>query len=126
MLKRRKISSETFTATCGFEAKLWLAADKLRQMLCWQWSGATWTTESCQRGERGDVHQFGVPPMNALRDSAFLQSEASLQVEGDAKDNMAGFVLANSSMSFNQSGEGDTRRDDRKFCFERTSLFSAN
>jgi hypothetical protein len=28
----------------------------------WQWSGATWTTEGCPQGERGGVHQFGVPP----------------------------------------------------------------
>ena len=29
----------------------------------WQWSGATWTTrQGCPKGERGGVHQFGVPP----------------------------------------------------------------
>ena len=28
----------------------------------WQWSGATWITEGCSQGERGSVHQFGVPP----------------------------------------------------------------
>jgi type I restriction enzyme M protein len=29
----------------------------------WQWSGATWTTrKGCPQGERGGVHQFGVPP----------------------------------------------------------------
>ena len=89
------------------------------------------------------------PPFNdsdtALRDSAFLQSEATMQVVSEAKDNfrkdddvrwqfgvppkgnanfawvqhfihhlapqgMAGFVLANGSMSSNQSGEGDIRR----------------
>ena len=89
------------------------------------------------------------PPFNdsdtALRDSAFLQSEAKKQVVSEAKDNFrkdddvrwqfgvppngnanfawvqhfihhlaptgfAGFVLANGSMSSNQSGEGDIRR----------------
>ena len=55
----------------------------------------------------------------ALRRSAFLQSEASPQVVSEAKDNMAGVdfvclrcapaVLANGSMSSNQSGEGDIR-----------------
>jgi predicted lipid carrier protein YhbT len=30
MSAKRKASSETSTATIGFEAKLWLAADKLR------------------------------------------------------------------------------------------------
>jgi len=49
-------------------------------------------------------------PQTALRDSAFLQREASPQVVSEAKDNMAGFVLANGSMSSNQSGEGDIRR----------------
>jgi hypothetical protein len=28
----------------------------------WQWSGGTWTTDGCPQGERGGVHQFGVPP----------------------------------------------------------------
>ena len=46
-------------------------------------------------------------PQTARRDSAFLQSEAKQQVVSEAKDNMAGFVLANGSMSSNQSGEGD-------------------
>ena len=54
------------------------------------------------------------PPFNdsdtALRDGAFLQSEATPQVVSEAKDNMAGFVLANGGMSANQSGEGDIRR----------------
>jgi type I restriction enzyme M protein len=94
----------------------------------WQWSGATWTTrKGCPEGERGGVHQFGVPPkgnanfawvqhfihhlapQTAQRDSAFLQSKASPQVVSEAKDNMAGFVLANGSMSSNQSGDCPAR-----------------
>ncbi|MFO1439683.1 MAG: hypothetical protein U1F81_15280 [Verrucomicrobiaceae bacterium] len=54
-------------------------------------------------------HFIHLAPQTALRDSAMLQSEASLQVVSEAKDNMAGFVLANGSMSSNQSGEGDIR-----------------
>jgi len=105
----------------------------------WQWSGATWTTrQGCPEGERGGVHQFGVPPMTALRGSAFLKTEGTTQVVSEAKDNnanfawvqhfihcirrslgegghlapqgMAGFVLANGSMASNQFGEGDIRR----------------
>ncbi|MCB1234691.1 MAG: N-6 DNA methylase [Verrucomicrobiae bacterium] len=59
-------------------------------------------------------------PQTAPRDRAFLQSEASPRVVSEAKDNMAGVdfvclrcapaVLANGSMSSNQSGEGDIRR----------------
>ena len=48
-------------------------------------------------------------PQTALRDSAFLQSEASTQVVSEAKDNMVGFVLANGSMSSNQSGDCPAR-----------------
>ena len=55
-------------------------------------------------------HFIHPAPQTALRDSAFLQREASPQVVSEAKDNMAGFVLANGSMSSNQSGEGDIRR----------------
>ena len=94
----------------------------------WQWSGATWTTEGCPQGERGGVHQFGVPSMTALRGSALLETEGIPQVVSGARDNnanfawvqhfiyhlapqsMAGFVLANGSMSSNQSGEGDIRQ----------------
>jgi type I restriction enzyme M protein len=72
--------------------------------------------------------QFGVPPKPARRDSANLLSEGKPQVVSEARDNnanfawvqhfihhlaphgMAGFVLANGSMSSNQSGEGDIRR----------------
>ncbi len=46
-------------------------------------------------------------PHTAVRDSAFTQREAISQVVSEAKDNMAGFVLANGSVSANQSGEGE-------------------
>jgi len=104
----------------------------------WQWSGATWTTTGSPEGSRGGANQFGVPPMTARRGSAFQKSEGTPQVVSRARDNnanfawvqhfihcirrslgegghlapqgMAGFVLANGSMSSNQSGEGDIRR----------------
>ena len=71
--------------------------------------------------------QFGVPPkgnanfawvqhfihhlapQTAMRDSALHQRKASPQVVSEAKDNMAGFVLANGSMSSNQSGDCPAR-----------------
>jgi hypothetical protein len=53
-------------------------------------------------------------PQPALRDSAILQSEASQQVVSEAKDNMADFVLANGSMSSNQSGDCPERSASSK------------
>jgi hypothetical protein len=67
-----------------------------------------------------------VPPMTALRGSAFQKSEGTPQVASETRDNnanfawvqhfihhlapqgMAGYVLANVSMSSNQSGEKET------------------
>jgi len=72
-----------------------------------QWCGATSTSKGSPQGERGGVHQFGVPPMTAGRHSANTKTEGKPQVVSEAKDNIAGFVLANGSMSSNQSGEGD-------------------
>lgn len=94
----------------------------------WQPSGARWTAKGSPKGERGGVHQFGVPPKPARRVSANTLPEGKPQVVSEAKDNnanfawvqhfihhlapqgMAGFVLANGSMSSNQSGEGEIRR----------------
>ena len=96
------------TATIGFEAKLWLTADKLRSnMDAAEPSGARQTATGSPQGERGGVHQFGVPPMTAGRHSANTKTEGKPQVVSEAKDNIAGFVIANGSMSSNQSGEGD-------------------
>lgn len=64
----------------------------------WQWSGATWTTEGCPKGERGGVHQFGVPPKGNAN-FAWVQHF----IHHLAPQGMAGFVLANGSMSSNQS-----------------------
>ena len=65
----RKPTDSTSSATIGFEAKLWLTADKLRNNM---------DAAEC-------IHHL-------------------------APQGMAGFVLANGSMSSNQSGEGDIRR----------------
>jgi hypothetical protein len=44
-------------------------------------------------------------PHTAMHDSAIPESKASPQVVSEAKDKMSGFILANSCMSSNQSGE---------------------
>ncbi len=71
----------------------------------WQWSGATWTTEGCPQGERGGVHQFGVPPKGNAN-FAWVQHF----IHHLASQGMAGFVLASGSMNSNQSGEGEIRK----------------
>ena len=129
MARARSNSSNNSTANLGFEAKRWQAADKLRSNMDageykhvvlgkdddvrWQWSEATWTTNGRPKGERNRAHQFVSPKRcNAnfaspsLPHSAFrLRTLKCLAPQG-----MAGFVLANSSMSANQPGEGDIRR----------------
>lgn len=86
-----KSGSKDSTANLGFEAKLWFAADKLRNNM--------------------DPADYNLALQTALRDSASSQSEVSPQVVSKAKDNMAGVdfaclrsassVLANGSMSYN-------------------------
>jgi len=71
----------------------------------WEWSGATWTTEGCPKGERGGVHQDGVPPKGNAN-FAWVQHF----IHRLAPTGMAGFVLANGSMSSNQSGVGEIRK----------------
>ena len=71
----------------------------------WQWSGATWTTrQGCPEGERGGVHQLGVPPKGNAN-FAWVQHF----IHHLAPQGMAGFVLANGSMSSNQSGDCPAR-----------------
>jgi type I restriction enzyme M protein len=78
-----------------------------------------------------------VPPKPAWRDSANFSPEGTLQVVSVAVDNnanfswlqhfihhlspfgIAGFVLANGSMSSNQPGEGDIRRANRPVHFSK-------
>jgi type I restriction-modification system DNA methylase subunit len=60
-----------------------------------QWSGATWTTQQgCPQGESGGIHQFGVPPKGNAN-FAWVQHF----IHHLAPQGMAGFVLANGSMS---------------------------
>ena len=68
-------------------------------------SGARSTAKGSPQGERGGVHQFGVPPKGNAN-FAWVQHF----IHHLAPQGMAGFVLANGSMSSNQSGEGDIRR----------------
>jgi len=71
--------------------------------------------------------QFGVPPKgnaNFAWVQHFIHHLAP--VGPGTAGGMAGFVLANGSMSSNQSGEGDTRCAGRNFCPGRTSPFSPN
>ena len=68
-------------------------------------SGARKTAKGSPQGERGGVHQFGVPPKDSAN-FAWVQHF----IHHLAPQGMAGFVLANGSMSSNQSGEGDIRR----------------
>ena len=64
-----------------------------------------WSRNASPQGERGGVHQFGVPPKGNAN-FAWVQHF----IHHLAPQGMAGFVLANGSMSSNQSGEGDIRR----------------
>ena len=57
------------------------------------------------QGERGGVHQCGVPPKGNAN-FAWVQHF----IHHLAPAGIAGFVLANGSMSSNQSGEGDIRQ----------------
>lgn len=77
----------------------------------WQRSGATWTIRlDCPEGERGGVHQFGVPPKGNAN-FAWVQHF----IHHPAPQGMAGYVLANRSMS------GDTYADVPGFCFSATT-----
>ena len=102
----RKQSRSGFTTNLGSEAKLWQSADKLRNHKdAAEPSGARQTANGSPQGERGGVHQFGVPPKGNA-------SSAQVQpfIHHLAPQAMAGFVLANDSMSPNQSGEGDIQQ----------------
>ena len=65
--------------------------------------------------------QFGIPPKGNAN-FAWVQHF----IHHLAPHGMARFVLANGSMSSNQSGEGDIRCAGPKFCPGRTTPFSAN
>jgi type I restriction enzyme M protein len=75
----------------------------------WQPSGARQIAKGNPQGERGGVHQFGVPPKGNAN-FAWVQHF----IHHLAPQGMAGFVLANGSMSSNQSGEGDITKSKGK------------
>lgn len=65
----------------------------------WQPSGARLTAKGSPQGERGGVHQFGVPPKGNANFARVQHFTHHLAPQG-----MAGFVLSNGNMSSNQSG----------------------
>jgi hypothetical protein len=69
----------------------------------WQWSEATWTTNGSPKGEHNQAHQFA-SPKRANANFACVQHF----IHHLAPHGMAGFVLANGSMSSNQSGSKST------------------
>ena len=104
------------TANLGFEAKLWLAADKLRNNM----DAAEYkhvvlgliflkyisdTFEEQFRKDDDVRWRYGVPPKGNANFAWVQHFIHHLTPTG-----MAGFVLANGSMSSNQSGEGEIRK----------------
>ena len=85
MASAKSPASFQSSATIGFEAKLWLAADKLRNKM-----DAAVTERSDKRRQQPEPYKHFIRHL--------------------APQGMAGFFLANGSMSSNQSGEGDIRR----------------
>ena len=89
-----KPESSNSTATIGFEAQNG-----------GQSSGARSTAKANSQDESSGVHQFGVQPKGNANFRWVQHLIHHLATHG-----MAGFVLANGSMSSNRSGEGDIRR----------------
>jgi hypothetical protein len=67
----------------------------------WQWREATWTTNGSPKVEHNQAHQYPSPQRG---------NWVQHFIHHLAPHGMAGFVLANGSMSSNQFGEGDIRR----------------
>jgi hypothetical protein len=77
----------------------------------WQWSETTSTAKGSPQGEHYQAHQFGslsCGNANFAWVQHFIHHIAPA-APGSSGDK-AGFVLANGSISSNQSGEGDIRR----------------
>jgi hypothetical protein len=111
-------ASKDSSADLGFEVKRWFAANKLRNNVAAEPSAARQTAKGgtprrrreagrrATQGERGGVHQFGVPPRgnaNFAWVQHFIHHLAP--AAPGSSGGMAGFVLANGSMSSNQSGD---------------------
>ncbi len=130
MARRSGSTKNGSTANLGFEAKLWLPGDKVRCIIGaaeykrhvlgsapfnhsdsfrrdddvrWQCSEARWT--GSPESEHNSAHQYGVPPRGNAN-FAWVQHF----IHHLAPHGIAGFVLANGSMSCNQSSEGDICR----------------
>ena len=71
----------------------------------WQWRETTWTTNGSPKGEHNLAHQYP-SPQRGNANFAWVQHF----IHHLAPHGMAGFVLANGSMSSNQSGEGTIRQ----------------
>jgi hypothetical protein len=111
-------ASEDSSADLGSEVKRWFAANKLRNNVAAEPNAARQTAKGgtprrrreagrkARQGERGGVHQFGVPPRgnaNFAWVQHFIHHLAP--AAPGSSGGMAGFVLANGSMSSNQSGD---------------------
>jgi len=104
----RKSTTETSSANLGFEQKLWLAADKLRNNM---------DAAEYIRNSSFDISPRPTTRRLAIMNLALRGIEADFGPENADTfrrdlhpDLRADYVLANGSMSSNQSGEGDIRQ----------------
>jgi len=108
---KRTSSANNSSANIGFEAELWLAADKLRSNMDadlradFVLANPPFNDSDWFRKDDDARWQFGLPPRGNAN-FAWVQHF----IHHPAPTGMAGFVLANGSMSSNQSGEGDIRQ----------------
>ena len=118
MAKRRNNSETADTAdvTVGYEALLWQMDDSLRgSMETAEYKHVAlgliflqYISDWCDEHLRDDKRwQYGVPPAAGNANFAWVQH----LVHHLAPAGVAGLALANGSMSSNQSGEGEIRRN---------------
>ena len=81
----------------SLEGNLWLSADSRGEAepersgdspACFVSTTSGHTAKGSPQGERGGVHQLGVPPKTALRCSANIKPKGTPRVVSEAKDNM--------------------------------------
>ena len=104
-------SKNNSSATLGFEAKLWLAADSRSEAETAE--GNRSRNMDAQRKDDDARWQFGLPPRGNANFALLPLPHSDFRTRRLtclAPTAMAGFVLANGSMSSNQSGEGEIRR----------------
>lgn len=103
MPAKTKSAAKDSNFAIGFEAKLWLTVDKLRNNEdATEPSGSSQNALDSPKVERGGANQFSVLSKGNAN-FAWVQHF----VHHLAPQGIAGFVLAHGSMSSNQSGEGD-------------------